>query len=241
MDASPSMKTVAVVQSSYIPWKGYFDLINSVDEFILYDDRQYTRRDWRNRNRIKAPGGPTWLTIPVMSKGRYLQRIDETYAENDSWRSRHWSKLKQSYGRAPHFAEYAQVVEELYLGSEERRLSLVNRGFIEAVCRLLAIDTALSWSTDYSAEGSKTARLVDLCKQAGATAYLSGPTARTYLQESLFEAHGIAVRYMDYSDYPPYPQVHPPFDHHVTILDLLFHTGPEAQKHMKSFGGTRRP
>ena len=235
------MKTVAIVQSSYIPWKGYFDLINSVDEFILYDDRQYTRRDWRNRNRIKAPGGPVWLTIPVMSKGKYLQRIDETYAENNIWRTRHWQSLRQSYSRAPHFAAYTQLVEELYLGSQERRLSLINRDFIEAICRLLGIATTVRWSTEYSAEGSKTARLVDLCRQAGATAYLSGPTARTYLQESLFEAHGIAVRYIDYSNYPAYPQVYPPFDHHVTILDLLFHTGPEARKHMKSFGATSRP
>jgi len=238
MRASPAGKTVAIVQSSYIPWKGYFDLINSVDEFILYDDRQYTRRDWRNRNRIKAPGGSVWLTVPVMSKGRYLQRIDATYAEDDAWRTRHWQTLLHSYARAPYFAGYAPLVEELYLGSRERRLSLINRSFIEAVCRLLGIETTLRWSTEYAAEGSKTARLVDLCRQAGATDYLSGPTARTYLQESLFTAHAMSVRYMDYSNYPPYPQVHPPFDHNVTILDLLFHTGPEARRYMKSFDTT---
>jgi hypothetical protein len=239
MGAPSPDRTVAIVQSSYIPWKGYFDLINSVDEFILYDDRQYTRRDWRSRNRIKSAGGPVWLTIPVTSKGKYFQRIDETYAEHDQWRGRHWQTLAQSYVRAPYFADYAAVVEELYLGSNERQLSLINRSFIEAICRLLGIYTPLRWSTQYSADGSKTTRLVDLCKQAGATAYLSGPTARAYLEESLFEANGITVRYIDYANYPQYPQVHPPFDPYVTVLDLLFHTGPEVQGHMKSFAERR--
>jgi hypothetical protein len=171
----------------------------------------------------------------VISKGRYLQRIDETYAENDAWRRRHWQTLVQSYSRAPFFGIYAELVEELYLGSYERRLSVINRSIIEAICRLLEIETTLRWSTEYSAQGSKTERLVSLCEQAGATDYLSGPAARAYLDEMLFEARGIAVRYMDYSDYPEYDQLHPPFDHHVSIFDLLFHTGPRARKHMKTF------
>jgi hypothetical protein len=231
-------KTVAIVQSSYIPWKGYFDLVNSVDEFVLYDDVQFTRRDWRSRNRIKTPAGPAWLTVPVSSKGRYLARIDEMETADDDWRRRHWQTLAQNYSRAPHFGDYAPMVEELYLGSAERRLSLVNRAFIEAVCATLGITTALRWSSEYAGEGTKTERLVSLCEQAGATAYLSGPTARAYLDESLFEERGIAVGYIDYADYPPYPQVHPPFDHHVTVLDLLFNTGGEARRYMKSLGST---
>ena len=233
---SKPLKAVAIVQSSYIPWKGYFDLINSVDEFILFDDVQFTRRDWRNRNRIKTPSGATWLTVPVVSRGRYLQRIDETYASSDDWRRRHWQTLAQSYARAPHFGDYAETVESLYLNSDERRLSLVNRAFIDAVCSELGISTAFRWSSEYAVEGAKTERLVRLCEAAGATAYLSGPTARAYLDESMFEQRGIAVSYIDYSDYPPYSQVHPPFDHHVTVLDLLFHTGRDAPRYMKSFG-----
>jgi WbqC-like protein len=231
-------KTIGIVQSSYIPWKGYFDLINSVDEFILYDDRQYTRRDWRSRNRIKSANGPIWLTIPVASKGRYHQRIDEAEVENDDWRGRHLQTLTQSYARAPHFRLYAPLLEELYLGSREGRLSLVNHSFIAAICSVLGIETTLRWSTDYAGVGVKTERLVSLCEQAGATAYLSGPSARAYLDDGLFEAAGVTVRYIDYSDYPAYPQLHPPFDHQVSILDLLFHVGPEAPRYMKSFGET---
>jgi hypothetical protein len=229
------VKTVAIVQSSYIPWKGYFDLIHRADEFVLYDDVQFTRRDWRNRNRIKTPAGTVWLTIPVQTKGRYHDRIDEIETDGDDWRRRHWQTLAQAYAHAPHFDEYAAAVEALYLGSDERRLSAVNRAFIEAICRILGIATTLRWSTEYAAHGSKSERLLSLCEQAGATAYLSGPSAQAYLDESLFRERGIEVGYIDYSDYPPYPQVHPPFDHHVSVLDLLFHTGNDATRYMKSF------
>ena len=230
------MKAVAIVQSSYIPWKGYFDLINSVDEFILFDDVQFTRRDWRTRNRIKTSSGTAWLTVPVNAKGRYHDRIDQIRTTDNDWRRRHWRTLAQNYARAPHFDELATTIGSLYEGSDERRLSLVNRSFIEAICGILGITTPLRESSEYAATGAKTERLVALCEQAQATSYLSGPRAKAYLDENVFAARGIAVEYMDYSNYPEYPQVHPPFDHHVTVLDLLFHTGSEACRYMKSFG-----
>ena len=229
-------KTVAIVQSCYIPWKGYFDLIGFADEFILYDDRQYTRRDWRNRNRIKTPQGARWLTIPVQVKGRYHQRIDETLVADEDWARTHWRTLELNYATAPYFAEYRGVFEPLYLGLREERLSIVNRIFIEAICDVLGIGTKLSWSTDYEAEEGKSERLVSLCRAAGASTYLSGPNAKDYLDEEAFEAAGIAVRYMDYEGYPVYEQRHPPFDHHVTALDLIFNTGAEAPAYLKSPG-----
>jgi hypothetical protein len=232
---SSSGKRVAIVQSCYIPWKGYFDLINLVDEFILYDDRQYTRRDWRNRNRIKTPQGSQWLTIPVEVKGRYEQRIDETQIDEPDWAEKHWRTLKHNYAAASHFDELRPALQPLYEGPFEPSLSRVNRSFIEVLCELLEIRTAFSWSTDYEAEGAKTERLVSLCKAAGATAYLSGPSARDYLDETQFSAAGIELEYMDYDGYPEYPQLHPPFDHAVTVLDLLFNTGSEAPRFMKSF------
>lgn len=233
--AAPGVKTLAIVQSCYIPWKGYFDLINLADEFILYDDRQYTRRDWRNRNRIKTPSGSTWLTIPVQVKGKYHQRIDETEISDPAWREQHWRTLVHNYAAARHFAEYAERIRALYLERDETLLSLVNRHFLEAVCDILGIRTRISWSTEYDAEGSKTERLVSLCRSAGATRYLSGPSARGYLDEGAFAQHGIAVTYMDYSGYPEYEQLHPPFDHAVTVLDLIFNVGADAPRYMKSF------
>jgi hypothetical protein len=234
-------KRVAIVQSCYIPWKGYFDLINLVDEFILYDDRQYTRRDWRNRNRIKTAQGTQWLTIPVEVKGRYEQRIDETMISDPHWNSLHWKTLQHAYSAAPHFDEYAETFSSLYAGIDDRRLSAVNRAFLEKICMALGIETALSWSTDYGANGTKTDRLVSLCQAAGATVYLSGPSAKEYMDESLFVEAGIELEYMDYFGYPEYPQLHPPFEHEVTVLDLLFNTGPEAPAFMKGFAARRSP
>jgi WbqC-like protein family len=234
-------KRVAIVQSCYIPWKGYFDLINMVDEFILFDDRQYTRRDWRNRNRIKTPQGTQWLTIPVEVKGRYEQRIDETRVSDPAWAATHWKTLTHSYASAPHFDDYRGTVEVLYDDASDPRLSIVNRMFLEAINGLLGIETTLSWSTDYEAEGAKTERLVSLCRAAGATSYLSGPSAREYMDESLFDEAGIELEYMDYSGYPEYDQPHPPFEHAVTILDLLFAVGEEAPRYMKSFAARNAP
>jgi WbqC-like protein len=228
-------KTVAIVQSCYIPWKGYFDLINLVDEFILFDDRQYTRRDWRNRNRIKTPGGTRWLSIPVQAKGRYLQRIDETLVDGYDWRHQHWETIRHNYAGAPFFDQFADQFKRLYLDDDEARLSVINRRFIEAVCAILRIETRLCWSTDYEPVGERTERLLSLCRQAGASEYLSGPRAREYLDESRFDAEGIGLSYMSYDGYPEYAQPHPPFEHTVTILDLLFCTGSESASYMKSF------
>jgi hypothetical protein len=233
-------KSVAIVQSCYIPWKGYFDLIASVDEFILYDDRQFTRRDWRNRNRIKTPQGTQWLTIPVETKGRYHQRIDETLISDPGWGGQHWKTFVHNYAAAPYFAEYRADLEALYESANDRRLSAVNRHFLESISAMLGIETALSWSTDYEAEGTKTERLVSLCRAAGATAYVSGPSARSYLDDAAFTDAGIELAYFDYEGYPEYEQVHPPFDHAVTVLDLIVHTGPDAPRYMKAVGAAAR-
>lgn len=230
------MKTLAIVQSSYIPWKGYFDLLNQADEAVLLDDVQYTRRDWRNRNRIKTAQGPIWLTIPVEVKGRYHQTIRETRIADGRWARRHLDSLRHSYARAPFFDDYAPVLEAAYGRAEaEVALSEVNTTFIRTVCDLLGIETRLSSSSDYRLADGATERLVSICLQAGATRYLSGPSARSYLDEAAFAREGVEVAYVDYSGYPEYAQLHPPFVHEVSILDLLVHTGPAARQHMKSF------
>jgi len=226
-------KTVAIVQSNYIPWRGYFDLINLVDEFILYDDMQYTRRDWRNRNVIKTAAGPTWLTIPVQVKGKYLQRIKDVVISDHNWASRHWRAIVHNYSRAKYFSAYREPFEELYSSPQDD--SLINHRFLTTICRMLHIETKLSWSMDYHLSDGKTERLVDLCKQASATAYLSGPAAKNYLNEELFRQEGITVSYMDYSGYPEYGQLNPPFEAQVSVIDLIFNEGPDAASYMKSF------
>jgi hypothetical protein len=229
-------KRVAAIQSNYIPWKGYFDALNAVDEFILLDEVQYTKRDWRNRNRIKSRRGSSWLTVPVQVKGRYHQRIDETLIADPDWAQRHWSTITHTYRPAPCFAEIAERLEPVYLGRAYERLSDLNRALLEAVSELLGIETVLSWSTDYETSGTRGERIMELCLAAGASEYVSGPAARSYMDEQEFRRNGIEVRWCDYGGYPAYPQLSEPFEHNVSILDLLFHTGADAPAYMKTFG-----
>jgi WbqC-like protein family len=228
-------KRVAIVQSNYIPWKGYFDLINSVDEFILFDDMQYTRRDWRNRNRIKTAAGPLWLTIPVQVKGKYLQTIKETEISDPSWPELHLKTLCTHYARARHFPANRAWLTEVYEGATSRRLSEINHHFLVAICARLGIRTRISWSMDYQMAEGKTERLVELCRQAGGSHYLSGPAARDYIDADLFARAGIDLAFYDYSDYPEYGQLHPPFEHGVSVLDLILNEGPAAPLYLKSF------
>ena len=226
------MKKVAIVQSNYIPWKGYFDMIAAVDEFILYDDMQYTRRDWRNRNLIKTPQGLQWLTVPVQVKGKYTQPIRETALLNGDWAESHWKSLTLNYARAPYFSDMAKLFEPLY-ARPYQTLSELNRTFIEVICGQLKIGTTIRNSWDYQLADGKSERLADLCRQARADVYVSGPAARDYLDEQVFRDLGMAVEWFGYEGYPIYPQQWAGFEHGVTILDLLFNCGPDATKFMK--------
>ena len=219
---------IAIVQSNYIPWKGYFDLMRSVDEFVLLDDVQYTRRDWRNRNRIKTARGAVWLTIPVRAAGHYLSPIKDMTVSDRSWGIRHWKTISANYAKSRYFDEYADRFETLYLDDRETHLSRINRNWLEAIAAILGIRTKLSWSMDYAHRPGATQRLVSICQQAGAHTYVSGPAARAYLDEALFRAVGIQVQYFDYRDYPEYRQLFPPFDHFVSAIDLIFNEGPAA-------------
>jgi len=236
-----AQKRVAIVQSSYIPWKGYFDLIRAADEFILLDDVQFTKRDWRSRNRIKTKDGLSWLTIPVNNKGRYEQRIMDTTISDPSWAERHWRTIHGAYARTPFFDAYAPYLDAVYRHPTSDRLSDVNRSLIDAVCRALGISTRITWSSDYHPREGRNERLIDLCQKAGATDYLSGPSARGYLDDEAFARAGVTLHIVDYSGYPEYPQPYPPFEHAVSVLDLIFCTGPKASDYLKDLSPTRVP
>ena len=229
-------KKIAVVQSNYIPWKGYFDLIRAVDEFILYDDAQYTPRDWRNRNCIKTKHGAAWITIPVELKDDHHPLIKDVKISDADWGPHHWKAITRAYGKADHFKELQPIFEPLYLDNHERSLSRVNRRFIDTVNSLLSIRTKVSFSMDYDWDrsGERNEKLVSLCQSVGADEYLSGPSAKTYMDQALFEKKGIQVRFADYSGYPAYAQHFGPFVHEVSILDLLFNQGKRALEYMKA-------
>ena len=203
-------------------------------EFILYDHVQYTERDWRNRNKIKTHQGMMWLTIPV--RNNFPQKIKETVVSYPGWNRKHWKSIVRNYSRTKYFHNYRELFEELYLGQNEVSLGQINHRFLTAICKILGINTKISWSMDYHLiEGDKTEREVDLCKQAGATEFICGPRAKAYINEDLFKNEGMVLRYMDYSEYPEYRQLFPPFEHRVSIIDLIFNEGPDSTKFMKGF------
>jgi len=230
------MKKIAILQSNYIPWKGYFDLINMVDEFVLYDDMQYTKRDWRNRNKIQTGHGLKWLSIPVEVKGKYHQKISTTKVSDKDWGKKHWASIEQNYSKAPYFKKYENIFKDLYLNNNEEYLSEINYNFITAICGILGITTKIRWSSDFELVDGQTEKLLGICKDCNADIYLSGPAAKGYFDEALAEKENIKVEWMDYAGYKEYSQLFEPFDHGVTILDLIFNEGENATKYMKSFG-----
>jgi len=227
------MKRVAIVQSNFIPWKGYFDLISAVDEIIIYDDMQYTRRDWRNRNKIKTPQGLQWLTVPVVCKGKYFQSIRATEIKGSEWTLTHWKALELNYGRAPFFPEISEWIKPLYINKDHTHISDLNRLFIGKICKYLNINTTITCSWDYKLVDGRTERLANLCAQAGGNRYITGPAAKDYIDEKIFTDMGISLSWFSYDGYPAYPQLWGEFIHGVTILDLLFNCGKDAPLYMK--------
>lgn len=221
-----AMKKVAIIQSNYIPWKGYFDIINDVDIFVFYDDVQYTTRDWRNRNRIKTDKGLKWLSIPVGSDTKRL--IYEVQIRNTQWQRDHWETIKLFYSKANYFKLYKDFFEYVYMENTWHNLSELNHYLIKNISKFLGCNTQFVDSRTIQSSGKKQEKLLSILDSLKATTYISGPAAKAYIQEEDFKKRGIQLIYKDYSGYPEYPQFYPPFRHDVTILDLLFHTGPDA-------------
>lgn len=225
------MKKVAILQSNYIPWKGYFDIISAVDEFVIYDEVQYTKNDWRNRNKIKTPKGMEWITIPA---GQNIdRRICDVMLTDSRWQIKHWKTLEGNYAKAPHFREITDWLAPLYLDAAYQSLSEVNINFIKAICNYLDIETKITSSQDYRIGEGKIQRLVNICLQSGATEYVSGPAAKDYIDESIFTENKLKLTWFEYPNYPEYPQLWGAFEHGVTILDLLFNCGRDANRFVR--------
>ncbi|NQU26386.1 MAG: WbqC family protein [Candidatus Nealsonbacteria bacterium] len=230
-------RTVVLLQSSYIPWRGYFHLVNKADIFVFHDDLQYTHSDWRNRNKIKTASGWSWLTIPA---GRNEKRlISEVEVDDLSWKGKHRRAIEQNYCKAPHFEGYAHVLDYLY-ANDITNLAMFNQRAIRFIATLLGISTTFLDSRTLNAKGQKTDRIVDIMLKLGATKYLSGPSARSYIEPGQFEAAGIQLEYITYR-YPEYSQLYPPYCPQMSILDLLFMTGPEAPAYIWGTEATTPP
>lgn len=230
------MKTIAILQSNYIPWKGYFDIIAAVDEFVIYDEVQFTRRDWRNRNKIIVDGVPHWLTIPVASKGRYHAPIAEIEVSEAGWAEKHWRSIRHAYAKAPFFSLYAPILQGLYeQAAVLPLLTEINELFIRKIAAILALPTEFRRTAEIPRHAvSPTGRLVEICTARQASAYISGPAARDYIQTAEFEAAGVKLHYANYARYPTYEQASKSFEHGVSIIDTLMRCGSQAREHLQS-------
>lgn len=224
-------KTVAIIQSSYIPWKGYFDIIHQVDTFIFLEDVQYTVRDWRSRNRIRTPEGSSkWLTIPILG-GRNQMLYEAMIDNNQNWQSKHLAALRNSYSKAPFFSEYYPELASFHDVCYER-LTELNQVLTKHLARRLGIAAEFQNSLDVGSVGRKDDKLIALILAVGGTRYVSGPRAADYIDTSKFQKAGIDLIYADYSQYPEYKQISEPFEHYVSILDMLFMLGPDTPNYI---------
>ena len=223
-------KNILITQSNYIPWKGYFSALSKVDVFVVYDEMQYTKRDWRNRNLIKTPNGLKWLTIPVEVKGKYFQKINETKVLDKKWNKSHLGLLKQNYSKAKFYKETIGWVEELYMNCNFKYLSDINLYLIREINKFLNINAEIRFSKDFDLHDDRNQRLINICKDLNATDYYSGPAAKSYMNEELFNDNNIKVHYFNYSNYPQYSQLYEGFEYGVSILDLIFNEGIDSIK-----------
>lgn len=231
------MKTVVILQSNYLPWRGYMDLIRKSDIFVVFDIVQYTKNDWRNRNRIKAANGPIWITIPVSASLSDATPIDHVRIADARWADKHIRSIRQAYAGAPFLkTEGEWLFNEIDQLRDETLLSAVNTSLLRRLARRLLIESPIVNCTELVPReellaASPSQRLLDLCRIAGASRYLSGPAAKDYLDVDLFAAAGIDVEWMRY-DYPDYPQMHGPFLPGMSIVDLMLNTGTEAPSYL---------
>jgi len=223
---------VVILQPSYIPWRGYFDQIHKADLFVFYDCVQYDKHGWRNRNKIKTAQGEQWLTVPVnthgcVTEGRVIRDVPISW--DTRWNEKHARSISQSYSKAPFYSTCLPLLEQIYARHDEK-LSDFTCASTELIARHLGIrHTQFVRSSEFPATGAKTDRIISILKHLGAKHYISGPSARAYIESEKFEAAGISLEFIDYS-YPEYQQLHEPFAPQVTVLDLLFNKGPEAHQ-----------
>jgi len=223
------MKKIAIIQSNYIPWKGYFHIIQKVDHFVFLDTAQYTTRDWRNRNQIKTPEGLKWLTVPA--NGTQSMKINEVKIDNSGdWRKKHLKALEKNYRKCRYFKQYFELFQNILMRKNWENLSNLNQFFIKEITKMLGINATFSNSSELKLIEGKNEKIISIIQQLDGDSYLTGPAAKSYIDPEMFKRNNIILEYMDYSNYPVYRQPWGMFAHNVTIFDLLFCEGPDSSK-----------
>lgn len=226
------MKKIAILQSNYIPWKGVFDMINMVDTFIFFEDVDYTKRDWRSRNKIITPEGELWLTVPVQKAERGTKIKDIKISQEVDWQKKHYTTLHNNFVKAPFFKEYEHLLHDFYIDHHWTMLSEMNIYMTQYIASLLGIKTEFLNSKNIPSNGSKDDKLIEICKCVGATHYLSGPAAKDYIHPEKFASNNLGLSYICYDAYPPYKQLHGEYNPYVTVLDVLFNCGKSSPEYI---------
>lgn len=224
------MKKIAILQPNYIPWKGVFDLISRVDVFVFLDDVQYTRKDWRNRNKIRTTNGDVWLTVPVKTKGLRHQLICDAEIENTyNWQHKHYRTIKNSYCKSGYFKEFEILLNKIYIDNKWTKISDLDIFSTKLIAETLGINVEWYRSSDLGQTGDKGGeKIVKICKMLGCGYFINGPASRAFMDEQIFIENDIILDYIDYN-YPEYKQLHNPFCHNVSILDVIFNCGYNAK------------
>lgn len=224
-------RKIAILQPNYIPWKGVFDLINRVEVFVFFDDVQYTAKDWRNRNKIKTKDGDIWLTVPVKTKGLRDQKICEAHIDTTSkWQENHYKTIKNAYKNAKFYKEYEYLLEQIYIEHKWELISDLNIFSTKLIADALGISVQWELSSKLNIEGSKDGeRAIKICKALDCNYFINGPASKAFMNASLFEEHKIHLTYIDY-EYKEYTQLYKPFNHQVSIFDVLFNCGDDAKE-----------
>jgi len=224
---------VAIQQPEHLPWIGFFHKMAFVDRYVYLDSVQFKKRYFENRNRLEAAGTICWLTVPVISKGRYTQRIDQVKIDPDPrWKRKYLGRLKACLGKAPYASEVYSLIDSV-IRQDRPLLVDLNIALIDAFRGYLGILTPTYRATDLkNVQGTSSALLIELCRWMGADVYLSGPDGRSYLDLDAFSSAGIQVQYHDFQ-HPEYSRTQGKFISHLSIADAAANLGPTAKYMLK--------
>ena len=221
---------VAAHQPNYLPYCGFFHKIAHCDVFVIIDTVQFVKNGafaWQHRNRVRSNNGWMWLTVPVLTKGKSAQKINEVEIMNDiNWRHKHWQSIYQNYKKAPYFYKYSDFFEHIYKTKWDKLLDL-NMEIIFYLLKVLKIDKKVTACSELGANGHKTQLLVDLCNKAGADMYLSGIHGRDYIDYGVIKKTKLKVIFQNFI-HPIYDQGYSDFISNLSIIDLLFHKGEKS-------------
>lgn len=219
---------IGILQPGYLPWLGFFEQMHKCDIFVLYDDVQYDKHSWRNRNRIKTANGVQWLTVPVSVSLADLPRIKEVRIDNSTnWRKKHLQSIRQNYSKAPFYRSCISLFEETYATDWELLVDLDLR-FLEQLATYLGISTRLVRSSTLGiTEEGRLGRLVGICRILNADTFYEGAAGRDYLDTEYFTGQGINVEFQNYV-HPIYHQLYGDFIPYLSVVDLLFNHGEKS-------------